>query len=62
MTTKIQEKVDTNPEVWTAGQVAEFLKISVKTVYVQARAKEIPCTIIGDTIFRFSREKIVNLV
>jgi len=61
MESKLQEKVDTNPDVWGAKQVAAYLKMCHKTVYILARKGEIPCTIIGNT-FRFSRKKIENLV
>lgn len=61
MARKLQEKVDTNPDMWGAREVSDFLKICNKTVYIMARKGEIPCTIIGNT-FRFSRKKIESLV
>lgn len=62
MPTAIQEKIDTNPDVMNAKQAADFLKISPKTLYIMARAGDIPCTILGKTIFRFSRTKLSNLI
>lgn len=62
MKAKIQEKIDTNPDVWGAREVAQYLKMAQKTVYLLARKGDIPCTILGEKIFRFSREKIVNLI
>ncbi len=62
MKVAVQEKTDTNPEIWNARQVAEYLNISLKSVYQGCEKGNIPHAIIGEKIFRFSREKIVNLV
>lgn len=58
---KNSDKLETS-DIWTAKQVAEYLKMCEKTVYVHARSGSIPCTIIGNTVFRFSRKKIESLV
>ena len=50
-------KIERNSDIWTAKEVAEYLKISKKTVYLMARTGDIPCTIIGNTIFRFSGKR-----
>lgn len=55
------KKVDSNPDMWTVSDVAKYLKLSTKTVYVLARLGKIPCTILGAN-FRFSRKKIESLV
>jgi len=49
------------PDVMLASEVATYLRLSPKTVYVKARAGQIPCTIIGSA-FRFSRKKIEALI
>jgi hypothetical protein len=59
---RIQEKADTNPDIWGAKDVAKFFNISMKSVYNGAKNGSIPCKVIGEKIYRFSREKIVNLV
>lgn len=49
------------PDIMTVAEVAEYLRLSKKTVYVLAREEKIPCKIIGST-FRFSRKTIENFV
>ena len=48
---------DPKPDIMTASEVAAYLRLSSKTVYVLARSGEIPCRIIGNN-FRFSRRAI----
>jgi excisionase family DNA binding protein len=61
MKNELQKPVDSNPEIWGAKQVSEYLKLSSKTVYNLAKKGDLPCTFIGKTL-RFSRKKIENLV
>jgi excisionase family DNA binding protein len=48
------------PDVMTADEVAAYLRLCRKTVYVLARSGEIPCKILGKT-FRFSRKAIEDV-
>jgi hypothetical protein len=58
---RLQDKNVTNPDVWDAKKVGEFLNISLPSVYAGAKNGSIPCIVIGEKIYRFSAEKITNL-
>jgi excisionase family DNA binding protein len=49
-------------DIMTAAEVAVYLRMNKKTVLVHARAGVIPCKIIGDRLFRFSRKAIEALL
>ena len=56
-----KNKIEPTPDIMTVQEVADYLRLSAKTVYVLARAEKIPCKIIG-SCFRFSRKTIENFV
>jgi PTS system nitrogen regulatory IIA component len=49
------------PEIMTIEEVANYLRVSERTVYDWAQKKEIPCGKLG-TVWRFKRSEIENWV
>jgi len=47
-------------DIMIVSEVATYLRLSKKTVYLKARKGEIPCIIFGST-FRFSRKTIESM-
>lgn len=52
-------QVDAFPEVLTAAEAAELLRISLRTVYRMCRMGEIPHRRIGESL-RFSRRQLLE--
>lgn len=61
MTTKIDERVQTPPEVLTIDEAATFLRIPKPTLYLYARCGEVPATKIGKR-WIFSRIRLTERV
>jgi nitrogen PTS system EIIA component len=61
MPKKIQAPADSKPDLMTASEVAECLRMCHKTVIVQAEKGNIPGKKIG-SMWRFSRKAIESFV
>jgi PTS system nitrogen regulatory IIA component len=54
-------RIQMNSEVLTVQEVANYLRIDIRTVYRLAKKGEIPCIKIGRQ-WRFNREDIKDLI